>query len=183
MAIIADYPKYEIFEDGRIFSQKTNKFLKPSLNTSGYETVELFNEKGSKRFLVHRLVATAFIPNPNNYPMVNHKDEVKNNNDVSNLEWCTAKYNLNYNELPKRRAAHTDYSAEIYKKTALNASRSRWRTVYQYDREGNLIGVYKNKKDASLQTGIPHSCICRACNGERKTAGKFIWKIERREKA
>lgn len=181
MGILDDYPEYEIFEDGRIYSRKTNKFLKPSRLSTGYEAVELFNAKGSKRFLVHRLVATAFLPNPKHYPQVNHKDEVKHHNDVKNLEWCSAKYNMNYNNLSQRRAAHTDYSTESFKERGRKANRSKWRTVYQYDREGNLIGVYQNKKDASIKTGIPHSCICRACSGERKTAGKFIWREEKRK--
>jgi len=59
--------------------------------------IELTDRDGDrKKFPVHRLVASTFIPNPNNYPQINHKDEDKTNNSISNLEWCTAKYNINY---------------------------------------------------------------------------------------
>lgn len=182
MSVLTDFPQYEIFEDGRIYSHFTEKFLKPSLTTKGYETIELFNEKGSKRFLVHRLVAEAFIPNPDNYPQVNHKDEVKNHNNVENLEWCSARYNINYNDLPKRRAKNTDFSSEKFKELGRNANRSKWKTTYQYDKKGNLIGVYPNKKEASLQTGIDHASIVKCCLGKRKTAGKYIWKEKGKEK-
>jgi len=65
---IENYPDYLIFENGNVFSKKTNKILKFNKVSNGYLSVELFNELGSKRFLIHRLVAKAFIPNPNNYP-------------------------------------------------------------------------------------------------------------------
>ena len=63
---IPGYPDYMIYDDGRVWSNKTNKFLKPAPNGRGYLTVELFNNSGSKRLLIHRLVASAFIPNPQN---------------------------------------------------------------------------------------------------------------------
>ena len=93
---IKDYPMYEIFDNGTVFSHFSNKFLKSNVSSNGYASVELFNEKGSKRLLVHILVADAYIPNPDNLPCVNHKDEVCSNNNAENLEWCTHKYNSNY---------------------------------------------------------------------------------------
>ena len=71
--------------DGMVWSSVTNQYLRFNYVSGGYASVELFNHDGSKRFLVHRLVATAFIPNPNNFPCVNHKDENRTNNNVSNL--------------------------------------------------------------------------------------------------
>ena len=71
--------------------------MKPGKCSSGYLYVGLRNHiKTQKNFLIHRLVAQAFLPNPNNYPVINHKDENKLNNNVNNLEFCTQKYNLNY---------------------------------------------------------------------------------------
>lgn len=97
--IISNYPQYEINEHGTVRRVKTKKKLKPQLcqkEASKYYGVHLYNENGRKFFFVHRLVAVAFIPNPNHYPQVNHKDENSLNNNADNLEWCTAKYNVNY---------------------------------------------------------------------------------------
>lgn len=94
------YDYYVIFSDGRVWSKYTNKFLKQFV-VNGYLKVRIKNKLVS----VHRLVAEAFIPNPNNLPQVNHKDENKLNNDVSNLEWCDAKYNSSYGTRAERLSA------------------------------------------------------------------------------
>ena len=87
---------YQISNYGRVRNKKTNKYKAQHDNGKGYLTVDLWkNNKGKKEY-VHRLVALAFIPNPDKLPQVNHKDEDKQNNYVENLEWCTAKYNNNY---------------------------------------------------------------------------------------
>ena len=78
--------------------------LTPRLDGKGYEMVALYKEGKARNTKVHRLVAQAFIPNPNNYPQVNHKDENKTNNDVKNLEWCTNEYNHNYGTRNERVA-------------------------------------------------------------------------------
>ena len=85
--VIKHYPK-DYFQEGKVLS--------PALSRNGYPMVILVNHNKRKTRNVHRLVAEAFIPNPNNLPQVNHKDENKTNNCVDNLEWCTQKYNLNY---------------------------------------------------------------------------------------
>lgn len=84
--------KYTIYDDGRIYSKITKKFLTPHYNKKGYLTVEL----GGKEYKVHRLLAIAFIPNPNNYKVVHHKDENKLNNSLDNLEWTTHKLNVQF---------------------------------------------------------------------------------------
>lgn len=89
---------YEISNLGRVKShkRKNEKILKPRANLDGYLQVNLTGFGKSKYVLVHRLVAQAFIPNPKKLPQVNHKNEIKDDNRLSNLEWCTAKYNNNY---------------------------------------------------------------------------------------
>ena len=83
---IQDFPGYSVSSKGRVRSDKYNKILHTFINNKGYERVALTIEHITKRYLVHRLVAMAFIENPMNYPMINHKDENKTNNNVSNLE-------------------------------------------------------------------------------------------------
>lgn len=93
--------KYQISNLGRVRNIRTGRILKPNKNNRGYTQIGLPINKKPKQFLVHRLVATAFIPNPNNLPVVNHKDENPNNNRVENLEWCTEKYNIQYSTARK----------------------------------------------------------------------------------
>ena len=83
-------------EDGRIWSHLSKKYLKPGINNYGYATVQLYIKGKAKEFLLHRLIALTFLPNPDGLPQVNHKDENKLNNAVSNLEYCTAAYNNSY---------------------------------------------------------------------------------------
>lgn len=95
---IEGYPSYLIYSDGRVYNKKTNKFLKIHYDSSGYRHVTLYKGKHNSRktFKIHKLVAQAFLPNPNNWNEINHKDENKSNNNVWNLEWCTRKYNCEY---------------------------------------------------------------------------------------
>lgn len=86
---------YAITSCGRVWSYRSKKFLKPRLY-KGYYGVVLYKNGNSKVFLIHRLVAEAYIPNPDSLPFVNHKDEVKTHNWVNNLEWCTRSYNARY---------------------------------------------------------------------------------------
>ena len=183
MAIPIDgYPDYMVFPDGKIWSNKSNKYLKYSHTKKGYASVELFNENGSKRLLVHRLVAKAFIPNPFNYPQINHIDENPSNNNVDNLEWCTAKYNMNYNDAPKRRAALIDYTKPVFKENAIINGKKVSRPTLQFDKNGNFIKRYESAKMASVETGVDHRHIVSCCNNRkyRHTAGGYVWKYERR---
>lgn len=96
---IKGHEKYLISPDGRVFStKKRKKFLKHQLNTHGYYEVTL----DGKHCTLHRLIATHFIPNPQNYPVINHKDENPQNNSIDNLEWCDSKYNANYGNRNKK---------------------------------------------------------------------------------
>lgn len=87
---------YQVSSKGRIRNKATKAIKKSFINERGYAIVSLYKEKRLKTFRVHRLVAQAFIPNPQNLPEVNHLDENKQNNQLTNLEWCTREYNLAY---------------------------------------------------------------------------------------
>lgn len=105
---------YKISNLGNILSLRKNRILKHHMITGGYFVVQLSKKGKSRNWLVHRLVAEAFIDNPNKLPEINHKDENKANNAVSNLEWCTHEYNMNYNNLGKRAKIKKELN-ELYK--------------------------------------------------------------------
>ena len=143
------------------------RILKPQKNsTNNYLLVGLHDGKKNVKYLVHRLVAITFIPNPNNLPQVNHKDCNPQNNSVDNLEWCTALYNSNYGDIKeKQRASH------------LNRP-DKSKPVEQYTRDGVYIATYPSIVEAYRQTGINHQSIGCCCQRKKSyiTAGGFIWK-------
>ena len=133
-------------------SHINEKIMKPFINRGGYKCIKLSKNQKYYPIKVHRLVALAFIPNPNNYEFVNHKDENKQNNIVSNLEWCTKKYNNEY------------------------GSKALWkRKVYKYDLSGTFLDSYESVVDASKANKIPVSSIRSTCNGSRITTHGFIF--------
>lgn len=153
------------------------------VSNSGYERVDLFKDKKRKQHSIHRLVATAFVENPNGYPMVNHKDENRRNNLASNLEWCNASYNRNYGNGEGKRRTSVDwfYKSDKFKrmvKTTGEKNRRKFgKPVTQMDLIGNEIQTYPSVNEAFKQTHIRH--IHEACEGKYKTAGGYKWKYER----
>lgn len=178
--IIEGYPNYSIEPDGTVINIKTHRILKGRVNSNGYHIVELFNNGKSKQLLLHRLVAKAYIPNPNNYPVVNHKDENPANNTTENLEWCSYKYNSNYGTCIKRRVEHTDYKKMNLKERCLKHNEECKRPVIQYDKAGNYIARYESGIAAAKAFGKNHSHILECCKGKRyKTVYGYIWKYEK----
>lgn len=140
------------------------KILTPKIGTNGYYSYPLGNDDGVRKSVsIHRLVAKAFIPNPNNLPCVNHKDENKLNNEVANLEWCTYSYNNNYNNRKER---------EI--KTQQETSPKN-KAINQLSKNGKIIATFISLREAQRETNIPHNNISEVINGKRKTAGGFYW--------
>jgi len=172
---VKGFPGYMVYEDGRIYSTFKQRFLNPVRLSTGYDRVELFNENGSKQLLVHRIVADAFIPNPSNYPCINHKDEIKHNNHVSNLEWCTYKYNVNYGTCQKKRKEHTDYKSDTRIKTAIENGKKCGKPVKCLDSDKNEIGVYLSAMDAQRKTGIRNQHIIESCKNKSRRAGGYYW--------
>ena len=180
---IKGFERYFITRNGKIYSSISKKYLRQNKTKSGYCSVELFGENGkSKRLLVHRIVATAFIPNPDNLPEVNHKDQNPSNNCVSNLEWCDRKYNMNYGTLQKkkRKALNWFYSSDRLKENARKNGAIVSKAVLQFSRDGVFIKRYNSAAEASRTTGANHSHILECCHGKRyKTVNGFIWKFEK----
>ena len=146
---------YAITSCGKVWSYHSNKFLKPYNHNCGYLSVNLSKNNKCKTCLIHRLVAEAFIANPDNLPQVNHKDENKFNNCLSNLEFCPVTYNNNYGTRTKR-AAETHSTA-----------------VYCVE----LNTQYKSIVDAARLLKISKGNICSVINGNRKTAGGYHWRL------
>ena len=142
--------EYAITRDGNVWSYKSNKFLKPGLIRDGYHQVNLCKNGKKKHYLIHRLVAEAFIPNPDNLPQVNHKDEDKSNNCVDNLEWCSAKYNANYGTRTER------ISKPVYCE--------------------ELNRVFDGARQAARELGLDNSNIIKCCKGKLKTVGGYHWR-------
>lgn len=137
--IIEEYPNYSVSSLGRVKRLKSSGYsimLKPIDDGKGYRKVHLFKEGKSKLYLIHRLVAQAFIPNPDNLPYINHKDEDRANNRVENLEWCTAQYNSEY---------------------------SLGKKVLQLDSEGNVVKEWESASKAAKEFGINHQVILGCC--------------------
>lgn len=147
----------------RIIKRKSPKEKRQETTHDGYNRVTLSHYGKHYHCAVHRLVAMAFIENPNNYPCINHKDENPSNNKVENLEWCTYKYNSNYGTLPQR-----------IKEWQTN-SPIRSKAVNQIDKDGNIIKSYPSQKEAERQTGVSADMIGRVCRGKAKTGGGFKW--------
>lgn len=130
--------------------------LKNKTYSNGYKFVILTTpEYGAKSKLLHRLVAIAFIPNPNGLPQINHKNEDRTDNRVDNLEWCTAKYNINYGN---RSAKHR---------------LTQIKRVFQFTLDGTFVAEYDSVTDASRITGIGN--IAAACRNKYSRAGGFLW--------
>jgi hypothetical protein len=125
---------------------------------TGYYSVCLSKNNKSKMELIHRIVATAFIPNENNYPQVNHKDENKSNNSADNLEWCTAEYNNNYGTIKQRISAKNKISKCKPVAQMLN---------------GVVLNVFPSTISARHIADPGH--IGKVCNGKRKSAGGYQW--------
>lgn len=169
---IPDFSNYQISNFGKVrrynkaseYDKRIPKFtyLKPQKVKRGYLQVSLCKNGKQYKKTIHRLVALLFIPNPNNLPQINHKDENPSNNVVSNLEWCDNWYNCHYgNHIERVRISH-------------------FKRIGQYDLGNKLIRYWNSIIDASNNLGIDSSSITKVCKNKRNTAGGYIWKYEGR---
>ena len=167
--LIDENSKYEVNNEGQVRNVKTRRLLKQFLSHNGYLKVSL----GGKNRMIHRLVALAFLPNPNNYPFINHKDEDKKNNSVENLEWCTAKYNINYGERTSKfiETINTKRKIRPY----------LYRPILQYSLDGKFIQEFPSIKAAAQAINAKNdSGIGLCCRGKYKYAMGYIWRYKNR---
>lgn len=149
------------------------KVLKQTIGTTGYWHISLNKNGSHNTYKVHRLVARAFIPNPDNLPCINHKDNNPLNNKVENLEWCTYKYNNNYKDHNKKLSqSRLGKKASDETRQKLRDSNPKMLSVQCIETEI----IYKSINEASRKTGVDASAISKVCKGKYKTAGGFHWK-------
>ena len=158
---------YQVSDCGIVKSLKFGKerILKPGTDGNGYLFVYLYKNRKKKMCKVHRLVCQTFLPNPNNLPQVNHKDEDKTNNKVDNLEWCDRKYNNNY-------------GTRIQRINEKNTNGKCSKPVIQFTKDGKIVKEWKSTRDVERNLGYGHSSISVCCLGKQKTSYGFIWKYK-----
>lgn len=137
--------KGEILSDSAYSANNKGRRILKQSDNNGYKTVTI----NGKTNYVHRLIALTFIPNPNNLPCINHKDENKLNNNVENLEWCTHEYNMNYNCLGMRRAEDNSKHIKVT------------------DIHTNTVTIYRNKNHCSAQLGFAVATITKYINNKQ----------------
>ena len=176
-----DIPEYEglyqVSNAGRVKSLKRTvtsnkgqafevdeKILKPvgRCRNKNYLAVHLCRNSKVWTASVHRLVASAFVPNPNSLPFINHKDENPRNNNIDNLEWCSPHYNNTYGGARERQRLGMINNKKISK------------PILQYEPTGKYVATYPSTMEAWRQTGTHH--IPEVCNGKREMAGGYVWK-------
>lgn len=188
---------YQVSNDGKVRSLNYNRtgkkqILKQSMDRGGYKMVQLWKNNKKETCKVHRLVAQTFIPNPNNWPQVNHKDENKSNNHISNLEWCTQEYNSNYGTRNERisvamkgkpkteqhRKKISENHADFKGKNHPNYGKGK--AVLMFTLDGQFIRRFDCIVDANEFLGKNRNStgITNCIRGDAKTAYGYKWKYE-----
>lgn len=164
---IKNFPGYYVNSQGEVYSLKKIKLVKHN----GYNTVTLCNKGQKRKSFVHRLVAEAFLSNPENKPVVNHKNGIRNDNRVSNLEWTTQSENLKHSY---RVLGHNpNKGGGLFGKFGKKHPRAK--KIIQIN-QGKIIREFYGFFEASRETGINTGNIWACCNGKLKTAGGFEWR-------
>jgi len=145
---------------------KYPKILKIDKANTGYGCVALTRNRKVKRTPVHRLVAKAFIPNPNNYPCVNHKDENRLNNHVDNLEWCTHLYNVRYSKV---------WEKGNKTKTLIKCKNAPKAVIGKYNDE---VVIRFSSLTEARKNGYQSRHIMECINGKKETYNNLVWELE-----
>lgn len=165
------------------------RIRKQLIDKDGYKTVMLYKGSKSKSFRVHRLVALAFIPNPNNYPIVNHKDENPGNNFFKNLEWCTVAYNTAYSSYRISKAKEGKPCSEETKRKLSEVRKGKYtgkdnptsKPILMFTKDGQFIKRFDCISDAIRYLGKNGGAgnITKCAKGIYKTCYGYIWRYEK----
>lgn len=162
------------------YTQKEH-FMTQYDNTSGYKYVRLNIGSDKRMFFVHRLVANAFIANPMSLPEVNHKNEIKTDNNVDNLEWCTRQYNETYGtkrERVQRTKKMLNSDRKALMKKNKNHSYGAEKPVLCYLKDGTFVNRFQSLSVAAQSIGDCTSHIAACCKGRRKSVRGYNWRYE-----
>lgn len=164
---IKDTDGYFVSKNGDVYSKKGNflKKLKPYVNRSGYYIISIRRHTR----ILHRLIAEAWIPNPNILPEVNHKNGIKTDNRIENLEWCSRLDNARHSWKFLGR------KSSMFGRTGKKSPYSR---IIQQIKNNKVIAKFYGAHEAERITGIKHQNILSCCHGKAKSAGGYVWKTK-----
>lgn len=155
---VNECPMYDVSNKGRVRNKKTKRIIKQSIRRS-YYSICVRKGNGKTTLLVHRMVASAFLPNKQKLPQVNHIDGNKLNNNAENLEWCTSSENI-------KHAYRLGLSKPV--------NHPNKKPVKQIDKNGNVVAVFDSTNEAITKTGIRH--IHEVRGNSKATAGGYYWR-------
>ena len=157
------YYGYTVYENGDVIN-KLNKKLKTRIHKNGYRYIDLSYKDRKMSLKLHRILGKLFIPNPENKPEINHKNGIKLDNRLENMEWVTHKENCIHAAVNGLRIAPK------------GRNHAQSIPVFQFDLQGNFINYFGSSGEAERLTGVWHTNICKNVLNQRPTAGGYIWR-------